>query len=74
MDLTSARALLLACKDNRAQGILLEAFRGDVREFARSVTAFSRDVQPLQVPADRRREARGGGRCRGRVSEIAVTQ
>ena len=74
MDLRSARALLLACKDNPVQGILMESFREDVREFARSVPLFSPDVQPLRAPADRCREARGGGRCRGRVSEIAVTQ
>ena len=74
MDQTSARALLLTCKHHPVHSILLELFREDVREFARSVPFFSRDVQPLRAPADRCREARGGGRCRGRVSEIAVTQ
>ena len=74
MDQTSARALLLTCKHHPVHSILLELFREDVREFARSVPLFSRDVQPLRAPADRCREARGGGRCRGRVSEIAVTQ
>ena len=74
MDLRSARALLLACKDNPVQSILLESFREDVKEFARSVAGFSHEVQPSPAPADRCREARGRGRCRGRVSEIAVTQ
>ena len=66
MDLTSARALLLACKHNPVQGILLGAYKEEVREFTRP--------QPRQAPADQCREARGRGHCRGRVSEIAVAQ
>ena len=74
MDLTSANALLLACKNNRVQSILPEAYKEDVREFTRSVPAFDREVQPLRAPADQCREGRGDGRCRGHVSEIAVAQ
>ena len=74
MDLKSARALLLTCKNNPVQGILLESFREEAREFARSVSVFRQDVQPIREPADRCREARGGGRCRGCVPELAVTQ
>ena len=74
MDQTTAKALLLTCKHHPVHSILLEAFREEAKAFAQSVTALRPVVQPLQAPADRCREARGGGRCRGRASEIAVTQ
>ena len=46
MDLKSARALLLTCKNNPVQGILLESFREEAREFARSVTVFAKAYNP----------------------------
>ena len=73
MDLASAQALLLACKDHPVQRILLRAYKEDAREFARSYTFLCSDVQ-LRAPADQCRRDLGGGRCRGRVPEVAVTQ
>ena len=74
MDVRTAKALLLMCKNHPVQSILLDAYKEEAREFAQSVVDFRPDVQLVRKPANRCREARGGGRCRGRVSELAVTQ
>ena len=75
MDITSAGALLQCSKAplGPCGKIILDGYLDDTRAFA-ARKIFRRDVAPPLPPADRCRERRGGGRCRGRVSPIAACQ
>ena len=74
MDLSSARALLVASKNNRVQENMITLFKEETKTFGRS-SIFERDVPEVPVPpANRCRMKRGRGRCRGAVSELALTQ
>ena len=75
MDNTSAAALLQCSKAplGPCGKIILDGYLDDTRAFA-ARTIFRRLVAPPLLPANRCREPRGGGRCRGRVSPIAACQ
>ena len=75
MDLSSARALMLACKSNAAQHIMLTCYKEEAKAFAQTNELFSRVVpEPPVPPVVRCRIKRGRGRCRGAVSELSITQ
>ena len=73
MDLATACALTMCCRNNRVQEIMLTMYKDEVKAFARNNSLFFRDI--IQVsPMNRCRERRGRGRCRGAPSELALTQ
>ena len=73
MDLFSACALTMVCKNNRVQEIMLTMYKDEVKAFARKNSLFFRAI--IQAPPmNRCRERRGKGRCRGAPSELALTQ
>ena len=75
MDLSSAHALLLACKSNAVQQVMLTCFKEEAKAFAQNSRHFSRDIpEPPVPPATRCRMRRGGGRCRGAASEVSIAQ
>ena len=73
MDLFSACALTMVCKNNRVQEIMLTMYKDELKAFARKNSLFFRDIIPVP-PMNRCRMRRGGGRCRGTPSELALTQ
>ena len=73
MDLSAACTLKMACQNNRIQEIMLTMYKDDVKEFARKTLVIFRDIIHAP-PMNRCRERRGGGRCRGTPSELALTQ
>ena len=75
MDLGSARALLLCCKQplGKCGKAVLDVYIEDSRDFARRVNCEPACLPPLP-PADRCAEHLDNGRCRGHVSSIAVAQ
>ena len=73
MDLATACALTMTCKNNRIQEIMLTMFKDEVRAFARKSLLFFNHITPVP-PIIRCRMQRGGGRCRGTPSELALTQ
>ena len=75
MLLSTARTLTIVCKNNRAQEVMLTLFEEEVKTFGRSSSIFDRAVPEVPVhPVNRCRMKRGGGRCRGTTSELALTQ
>ena len=75
INLSSARALLLACKSNAVQQVMLTCYKEEAKAFAQNSRHFSRDIpEPPVPPATRCRMRRGGGRCRGAVSEVSIAQ
>ena len=73
MDLSTACALKMVCKSNRVQEIMLTMYKDEVRAFARKNLLFFNHISSVP-PMDRCRMRRGGGRCRGTPSELALTQ
>jgi len=77
MDNVSARALLLCSKDPLGQcgKVILDGYVDDLRAYAHESHYLPQHAyQPRLIPADRCRWRRGGGRCKGRVSPLAVCQ
>ena len=76
MDSTSAGALLQCSKAplGPCGKVILDGYLEDTRAFAANTRLFRCLVAPPLLPANRCREPRGGGRCRGRVSPIAACQ
>ena len=75
MDLSSAQALLLVCKSNAVQQVMLTGYKEEAKAFAHNSRRFSRDIpEPPVPPANRCRMRRGGGRCRGAASEVSIAQ
>ena len=73
MDLATACALTMCCRNNRVQEIMLTMYKDEAKTFARNNSLFFLDI--IQVPPmNRCRERRGRGRCRGAPSELALTQ
>ena len=82
MDLSTARALQIVCKNNRVQEVMLTLFKEEVKTFilqpfgpGRDSSWLFRDVPRVPAPpVNRCRMRRGRGRCRGTASELALTQ
>ena len=76
MDQASAGAFLLCSRDplGPCGKAILDIYMEDKRAFAASTRLFRDLVAPPVFPAGRCAEARGGGRCRGRVSLLAACQ
>ena len=75
MDLRSAKALLLCCKQplGKSGKLMLNLYIDDSRDFARRVECEPACL-PRLSPADRCCEHDDNGRCQGRVSPIAIAQ
>jgi len=75
MDLASARALVLCSRSplGHCGQVVLDAYMDDSRDFARRVGEEPACL-PALPPADMCAEELDDGRCRGRVSSIAVCQ
>ena len=74
MDLSSARSLMMTSKHNKGVEVMLTLFREEAKTFGRS-SVFAIDGSAVPVsPETRCCMRRGGGRCRGAVPELAVTQ
>jgi len=76
MDSASAGALLQCSKAPLGQcgKVILDGYLEEKRAFAADQSYYRRLLAPPLLPADRCRERRSGGRCRGRVSPIAACQ
>ena len=74
MDLSTARALKIVCNINRVQEIMVTLSKDETKTFALN-SMLHQDVPDAPLsPANRCRMKRGGGRCRGTVSELSLTQ
>ena len=75
MDLFTACALKLVCKNNRVQEIMLTMYKDEVKAFARNSSLIFREIPVTPAPpVNRCRMRRGRGRCRGTAGELALTQ
>ena len=75
MDLYSARSLMISSNNNTVVDVMITLFREESKEFALRSRYFSHNVSnPPMPPVLRCRMHRGGGRCRGVVSQLALTQ
>ena len=76
MDSASAGALLQCSKAplGPCGKVILDGYLEEKRAFAADQSYCRRLLAPPLLPADRCRERRSGGRCRGRVSPIAACQ
>ena len=77
MDLSSARSLMIASKNNKAVQVMLALYKEEANQFALNSNYFSQDVSnPPVLPVLRccMRPSRGRGRCRGVVSQLALMQ
>ena len=76
MDVETAQAFVAAAKNplGHCGDILLDGYVEETRRWARGTALFRDIVSGPTFPADRCAERRGRGRCRGRVSRVAVAQ
>ena len=66
---------MMTSKKNRAFEVMLKLFKDETTTFALNSRYFSHGVSnPPMPPVLRCRMPRGGGRCRGVVSQLALTQ
>ena len=75
MDLSSAHALLLACKSNAVQQVMLTCYKEEARVFAKTHWPHCNfSPGPPVPPATQCRMRVGFGRCQGAVTELSITQ
>ena len=74
MDLRSAGALLLACKSNAVQQLMLTCYKEEAKAFARTHSNHCDFPDEADYPATQCQVHRASPRCRRAVTELSITQ